>query len=148
MSYTERFTEKIETLEQSLVPLTRGANTYITAYVSLTNHPRAIFDLYVGAIAQGATINAQVYQATTVAGAGAKIVLGKAITQLTVADTNCGHVYIELRTEELDVPGLFDCVALQVVVAGGNTTWGVTILGDADPRYQPVSTAILQEIVP
>lgn len=147
MAYTNLVTELTLPLEQSLVPLARGAGTYTTAYVSVADNHRALFDIYVGAIAQGTTINAQVHQATTVAGAGAKHVTGKAITQLTVADTNCGHVFIEVQTEELDVDGNFDCVALEIVTAVGNSTWGVTIWG-AEPRYGAMSTAAIQEIVP
>ena len=148
MAYTERFTERNAVLEQSLVPLLRANGTYTTAYVSGMDYHRYLIDIYVGALAAGATLDAQVYQATTTAGAGAKVITGKAITQLTQAggDTNCGHVFIEVRGEELDTNGNFDCLGVTLVGGVGNTTWGVTIYG-IEPRHAPASVTALQEVV-
>ena len=101
MSYTNQVTEVMAVLEQSLVPLLRANATYTTSYVSVANYHRVLFDIFVGALAASSTLDAQVHQAVNTAGGGTpKHVTGKAITQLTQAggDTNCGHVFIELRT--------------------------------------------------
>ena len=45
-----------------------------------------------------------------------------------------------------DGSGGFDCVKLEVVGGVGNTTFGVTIWG-CEPRFAPVPTTTLQEIV-
>jgi hypothetical protein len=144
--YTEQFTEVHQPLYfltfQVLAP---GVHT--SPYVALNDMHRAGFQIYVGTMGPGAEINFQVMQATTTAGAGGKVVAGKATTELDQAlGDSFDHLWIELQTEELDVDGGFDCVALRVTVTDNPCNvlyyiWGVC------PRYPPVPVTFWTEIV-
>lgn len=143
-TYTENFTE-IHELAGATVD-TFAIGTYNTlAYRSMANYQRAVAILIVGDVAQGATVDLALWQATSSAGANAKLVTGKAITQLTDADSD-SVVCIEVRTEELDVDGGFAYLGGVITVAGGNVDLGVVgFLGGAN--YPPVPTTNWTEIV-
>ena len=146
--YTERFTETAALL-YNLAPIsvTNGAIAY-TSYVSLANYHRAAIVIHTGVMQSGSTVDAVVYQATTTAGAGSKVLTAtKAITQLTQAGTDSNKdVCIEIRTEELDVAGGFDCIALGYTVGTAASILSIEIYGLV-PRYAPVATTAWDEIV-
>ena len=148
MSYTQRFTEGF-CLLYNLAPVSvaNGVEVF-TSYVSLANYHRAVILIHVGVMAQGATIDAVVHQATDTSGGSAKhLTTTKAITQLTQAGGDSGSdIAIEVRTEELDVENGFDCVALGYTVGTAASLMSIEIYG-FEPRYAPVATTGWAEIV-
>lgn len=147
MAYTERFSEGAELL-YSLAPVSvaQGAEAF-TTYVHMENFHRAIIKLAVGVMAQGGAINAQVHQATVVTAGDAKHITGKLVTQLTQAGGDSGStVIIELQSEELDVDGGFDWIALGYTVGTAASLMAIEIWG-LEPRYKPVATTLLAEVV-
>ena len=129
------------------------AATYTSAYVSLSDYHRAFLDINVGEMQAGATLDVQILQATSAAGAGAKVIAdksgtgNKAITQLTQAGGDGDDLLrIELQTEELDVTGAFEFVAVQVVVANAAVELGYVLYGN-QARYKPTPTTNWTEVV-
>jgi hypothetical protein len=148
MSYTQRFTEGF-CLLYNLAPVSvaNGVEVF-TDYVSLANYHRAVILMHVGVMTASGTIDAVVHQATDTSGTSAKhLTTSKAITQLTQAGGDSGSdVAIEVQTEELDVDGGFDCIALGYTVGTAATLLSIEIYG-FEPRYAPVSTSAWAEIV-
>ena len=145
-AYTHRFTE-VQEVQDFLVPAVKTAAAYSTAYVNLANHQRVFYLLATGTMVATSTINLQIWQATSAAGAGAKVVVGKAITALTAAggdgDDLCG---IEVRTEELDVDGKFSFVAGILTVA--NAASAVTLIPlYGCSNYPPVPVTNWTEVI-
>jgi hypothetical protein len=146
MSYTERFSE-------THVPLIIGTHntlapgTYDTEYVSLMNYHRAFLMVQPIEMGAGASLTVSVRQATDTAGTSVKAITGKSMTALTAASGDEGVLNgLELRTEELDVSSLFDCVCVRLVVAGAACIVAYYLLGIVT-RFAPVSTAAWNEIV-
>jgi len=138
--YTNRFTEVNIMLDALDVAAHAGGES--TEWVSLANYHRAVVMVFAGNLA--GTLDAAVWQATNAAGAGAKVVAGKAITQLTATDDQSKCI-IELQTEELDVDGGFDHIRVQTVNGAAND-YGVFIFGVV-PRFPPGPTTGWDEIV-
>lgn len=146
MAYTERFTEVHYPLDADYAD-SFAIGTHTSAYVSLANYHRAVFVLNVGDIAAGGGLDVQLLQATTTAGAGAKAITGKSITRLTQAGGDGDDlVAIELQTEELDVDGGFDCVAMELTVISATIELSYIIYGIV-PRFPPTGTTNWQEVV-
>ena len=145
-AYTHRFTEVHETPGHAIDTWAIGVHTAQT-YVSVANHQRAVVLLFTGEMSQGATLDLLLMQATDALGANAKVIAGKAITQLNAAlgDTN-DRVAIEVRTEELDVDGGFSFVGAIMTIAGGAVEACVTgFLGGSN--YVPVPDTNWTEII-
>jgi len=138
------FTEQISEVMYPLVydnADSHAAAVYTSAYVSLANYHRAWLVLDVGDMVATSTLDVVIRQATTTAGAGVKAITGKAITQLTAAGGDGNDlVCIELRTEELDVTGGFDCVCVRVTVGTAAVEYGYILYG-CITRFEPVPTA-------
>lgn len=144
-TYTENFTEIHELAGATVDTFAIGTYSALMANRSMANYQRAVAILMVGDVAQGATVDLALWQATSAAGANAKLIAGKAITTLTDADSN-SVVCIEVRTEELDVDGGFAYLVGVITVAGGNVDLGIIgFLGGAN--YPPVPTTNWTEIV-
>lgn len=146
--FTEKFVE-VNCPLYHLAPVSvgNGAEAF-TSYVSLANYHRAFIYIEMGVMQAGGTVDAVVYQATTTAGAGSKVLSPtKAITQLTQAGSDSGTIVgIEVRTEELDVNGGFDCIALGYTVGTAASIMSITIFGCV-PRYAPVAVTGWNEVV-
>ena len=112
------------------------AQRFTPAMCRLANYHRAFILINVGVMQSGGTIDAVVYQATTTAGAGSKVLSPtKAITQLTQAGSDSNSIVgIEVRTEELDVTAGFDCIALQYTVGTAASIMSIEIWGCV-PRF-------------
>ena len=146
MSFTNRVSEVMYPLA-SFNADSQGIATVNGAYVSLANYHRAFLFIDVGDMAGTATLDVLLQQATNLTGGGVKAIAGKAITQLTPAGGDSNQVLcIELRTEELDVPGGFDCIRYQFTVAAANVELGVHLFG-CEPRFAPVPTTNWTEII-
>jgi len=145
-AYTHRFTEVHELTGFVCDSLDAAVYTSL-AYRSLANHQRAIAILLVGDMGQGATVDFLLMQATDTAGTGAKAIAGKAITQLTQAGGDGNDaVIIEVRTEELDVDGGFDCVGGILTVA--NAAVGIGVIGLLGcSNYVPVPVSNWTEVI-
>lgn len=142
MQYTQRFTENYY-LWGAAIGVQEVGQHVIENFASMANHQRAIVVLFVSNLAQGATVDLQLLQATDAAGTDAKIIPGKAITQIDEAGT---RVAIELRTEELDVDNRFAYIGWRLTIAGGAATLAaIGFLGGTNQAA--VSTANWDEIV-
>ena len=145
-TFTERFSE-IYNLLSVEYPDSFGAGTTNSTYVSMANYHRAVLVLLVGDIQAGGTVACAIRQATNTNGGSAKAITGKSITQLTQAGGDGDDpICIELRTEELDVTGGFDCISVRVVVAGAAAEIGWALFGRT-PRFAPVGTTSWTEVV-
>jgi len=145
-AYTHRFTE-VHEIQDFLVPAVKTPATYTTAYVNLANHQRAAYILITGTMVQNSTVDLQIWQATDSAGTGAKVIAGKAITQLTQAGGDGDDaVIIEVRSEELDVDGGFGYVAAVLTVGAANCAACLLPLYGCS-NYVPVSVANWTEVV-
>ncbi len=131
-----------------LDPVSQAAATVTTAWVPMTDFEAIQAILQVGALGAGATVDAKLEQATSAAGAGAKDIAGKAITQLTKAGADDNkQVVINCRSDELDVAGGFAYVRLSVTVAVAACLISAVVLGHY-ARYQPhAAVATVDEVV-
>lgn len=112
------------------------------------------YELDVGVMGASATINAQVYQATSSGGAGSKVITGKALTALTQTPTNnSGTVNtIDFKCQDLDTNNGFCYVQLSIVVATAACLIAATLRGSG--RFEAVnasgaslnSAAVLQQV--
>lgn len=144
--YTARFTEQVAFLDR-MDPDSFPAAEYNSGYNLLQQYHRAVVILMVGDMGTGATVDMDIEQATDTSGTGAKAISGKSITQLTQAGSDSNKVVVvEIRTEELDVDGGFDCINAEVTVGTEAVELALLILG-TEPRYPPVPTTTLEEVV-
>lgn len=144
--YTHRFTEVWELLGADADEYTPDTYDVLT-YRPLGNHQRAVLIMHVGDMGAGATVDLQLLQATDAAGADAKAITGKSITQLTQAGGDAGStVAIEVRAEELDVNNGFAFIGAELTVANANCDIGIVALAGCS-NYAPVATTNWTEIV-
>jgi len=140
MSYTAEFTEVNKLLER-LPPLTYNGGVS-TNWFAVNDYHRIVVIVSAGTLT--GTLDAAVFQATNLAGGSAKIVTGKSITQL--AATHDQYISaIEIRTEELDVDGGFDCLRVQTTSSAVNV-YEVLVFG-FEPRYAEVGITEWDEVV-
>lgn len=145
MSYTQRWTEVHEPLA-TLAPTTANGLVaeHNTGWVDMENYHRMIILLNIGEPGQGATIDVDVEEATSNAGAGIQNIAGKSITTVVAADSG-GIVAIELRGEELTQGYSF--INVEVIVTNAAYTYGLYVFGTI-PHYAPVPVTAWQEIMP
>jgi len=141
---TELFTE-VNRLTQ-IVPASRNAVEITSAYVSMRDYHKATAIVQAGAIGVNGVVDAYLVQATDTTGAGAKLITGKAITALDDTDDN-NMAVIELDTAELDIANGFDCIALTVSHGGAVAILSSALLVRHTPRFAPVGTDNLAEVV-
>jgi hypothetical protein len=143
--YTERFTEYSSLLLHDEEAYAAGV--YTSGYVSMANYHRAALVFAVLTMGAGATIDVAIRQATDTAGASAKAITDKNLTQLTQAGGDASTISaIELRTEELDVTGGFDCICVRVTVTVDICLCAWQLYGIV-PRFKPVGTTGWNEVV-
>lgn len=146
MGYTERFTEQYQ-LAAVEYPDSLGPAATNGAWLAMRDFHRAFVMLLVGDISGAGTVDFLLQQATSTAGAGAKAIAGKAITQLVAADDDvaCG---IELQTEELDVTGGFDCIRWVLTTGVAASEVAVAVFKGEPARFQPTVVTAWTEIIP
>lgn len=106
-----------------------------SGWIDATKFHNYMAVLLVGAIGASATVDAKIEQATSNAGAGAKDVAGRAITQLTKAGTDDNkQVLINLKQEDLDFNGGFKFFRVSMTPATAACLISAAVLG-FDPRY-------------
>lgn len=131
-----------------LNPISQGAATVTTGWVSLATFDKARAILLVGDMTLNSTVDAKLQQASDSAGTGAKDITGKAITQLTDAGADDNkQVEINVRSDELDVANGFNHVRLSVTVAVAASVIAALIEG-YDARYAPATdSTTVDEII-
>ena len=146
--YTNRISEDLYPLTAHPCDSTGtfgSTGTFESDWVQIEH--RGWLTLCVGDIAAGGFIDAGLEQATSVAGAGAKAIAGKTITQLSQAGGDSDSlVCIELQAEEFDVNNRFAWVRFYLTVSE-NVAEICAILWAHIYRQKPAPTANWQEIV-
>lgn len=131
-------------------PDATAAGSVSTGWIAAANFESFAAFVYAGTLGSSATLDAKLEQATSAAGAGAKDITGKAITQLTQAGTDSDkQAVINLLPTELDMAGGFTFFRLTATVATATSDIGGMVLGCA-PRIAPANdhnTASVAEIV-
>jgi len=108
-----------------------------TAWVPLAaSNGKLKFVLMVDTITSTGTVDCALYQATSSAGAGAKAISGKAITQITVSN---GVAIIEVSGSDLDCNNGFSYVRAKII--DGTATAGVSVLIEGSPSITPPGIA-------
>jgi len=128
-TYTARFTE-VHKLGDWSQPMTATAGqTWATDFESMQQYQRAVYLVFVGAMAAGATFNMLLAQAQDAAATNLKAIAGKQITELTQAGGGASSAcIIEVRTEELDVDNGYTHVAAVSVTGVNNVTFSIVPL--------------------
>jgi hypothetical protein len=134
-------------LADAIDPQSLAPGDLSTGWISMAMFGAIQAIIMVGALGAAATVDAKLEQATSSAGAGAKDVTDKAITQLTKvgADDN-KQAIINCRAEELDVNGDFTHVRLTITVAAAASEVSGAILGHY-ARYPQAAVASVDEVV-
>ncbi|HRF71752.1 MAG TPA: hypothetical protein PL117_03190 [Accumulibacter sp.] len=123
----------------AIAPISQGVGTANSGWIPVTTFRKIMAMILTGVLGASATVDAKLQQATSAAGAGAKDVTGKAITQLTKAAADDGkQVIIDLDAAELDIAGGFAYVQLSITVGTAASLVGAVLLG-FDGRYEPAS---------
>ena len=122
----------------TLDPVSQGAATVTTGWVSLANFHNLVALIQTGVLGASATLDAKLQQATSSGGAGAKDITGKAITQVVKASGDSKQVSIECRDTDLDVNGGFAFVRLSVTVGTAASLINAMLIG-FNPIYAPGS---------
>ena len=141
---TEYFTEG-----HRLSPIRPASRNHVeanTGWQSMRDYHKAAFIVDVGAIGAAGTVDAQIKQATDTLGTGVKAITGKAITALGDTDDNSTCV-IELDASELDVDNGFDCILGSISHGGHVAILSSGLLIRYQPRFKPVGTDNLAEVV-
>jgi hypothetical protein len=143
-SYTERFSEVHYPLV-SVVPAVKSPGAaVVSSYVSLATYHRAALVIHFRDCGNSATI--EILQGSdSRAAKGDPTTVGKQKRFLTTADANTVKI-IELRTEELDVTGGFEYVAVSYDVDTDTVALSLVLYGIIS-RFNPVPTTNWDEIV-
>lgn len=145
--FTKLFSERFALLDHEPADSV-AAGTVDSGYVDMSLYPRLVIIVSVGDMVATATLDIDVEQATSAAGAGAKNITGKSITQLTQAGGDSDTaVCIELNAEELDVANGFRFVNVECTVANAAVELAWFVFGDGGARFESVPTTAWQEVV-
>jgi hypothetical protein len=117
-----------------LNPASVSPSTVLTSWVPVTNFGSISAQILIGAMTATGTLDANLQQATSSAGAGAKAITGKALAQTLAAAGSNTQASIECRADDLDTNNGFGFVALSVTIGTAASIFGAALLG-ANPRY-------------
>ena len=119
------------------------------AWLSMLYYDRAMFMLMAGDWTNiGDQLDAQVYQATSNAGAGAKVIAGKAITTYTSLATDEDNLwYIHIDVSELDVDLYFAYIQLQITVSANDSVYIAALCERESRVFEPVPITNVTEII-
>ena len=113
----------------SISPRSAAAGAVSTAWLDMQSFFTALALISIGDFGDGATIDAQIEQATDASGANAKPIPGSQITQLAAADGNDRQAQINLRQEDFDRNAGFRFFRLTVTVGGAATQLAAAVIG-------------------
>ena len=106
------------------------ASTVTTGWIDMSKFHAIMAIVQAGTLGSSATLDAKLQQATSAAGAGAKDITGKAITQLTQAGTDSDkQAVINLFADELDINNGFTHVQLSMTIGTATSDAGAIVLG-------------------
>lgn len=141
-----RTTER-QALLGTIDPISQGAGTVTSGWISASNYERFLAVLQTGVLGASATVDAKLQQATDSSGTGAKDVTGKAITQIVKASGDGKQALINLRADELDMNGGFGYFRLSVTVGTAASLIGAAIYGDVPKWSAPAQAATVAQTV-
>lgn len=127
-------------------PANLAATAHQSGWINFADFEKIQAIVMTGVLGAGATVDAKLEQATDGAGANAKDVAGKTITQLTKASDDNSQAVINMIAEELDVTNGFTHVQLEMTIGGNASQAGAMIMGH-NARYAPKAAATVKEIV-
>jgi hypothetical protein len=131
-------------------PVSQAAGAVSTGWISMQNWRSVMAIVQAGVLGASATLDAKLEQATSAAGAGAKDIAGKLVTQLTQAGADSNkQAIVNLRQVELDFANGYSHVRLTLTVGTQASLVSAVLLG-LDARYNPASdsdAATVDEIV-
>lgn len=116
-----------------------------TAWIHAGKAAKYMAVIFAGTLGAGATLDAKLEQATDAAGAGAKDIAGKAITQLVKATDDDKQAIINLNQDQLDINAGYTHFRLVETVAGANSDVGGVVLS-FDQRQGPASDGDLASV--
>jgi hypothetical protein len=144
MAYTNRFSEGACLLAK-IDPDSYAAAEYNTGWVLMENYHRAAVVIHTGDMAAGATLDCDLEEGIDATGSTRANL--KSITQLTQAGGDANDtVIIEFQTEEFDVDAGYEYLNVEVTV-GTDAVDFVCELWGIEPRYPPVPTTLVTEVV-
>jgi hypothetical protein len=130
---------EIAAVVATIDPDVTTASTVTSDWVDMGLFDQIMAVVMAGTLGTSATLNAKIEQATSSAGAGAKDLTGKLITELTQAGTDSDkQAIINVRAEELDIDNGFSFARLSMTVGVATSDAGAIVLGFG-PRYGPAS---------
>ena len=121
-----------------IAPAQAAAGTYTTGWLDMRTFWSVLAIINTGVLGAGGTIDAKVEQATSAAGAGAKNVVGSAITQIVKATGDNKQVEINLVPADLDKNGGYKFARLSLTV-GTAASFVSALLVGVDARYGAAS---------
>jgi hypothetical protein len=122
-------------------PVSQGVGSAVSGWVSASDFMKFLALVQVGAFGASATVDANIQQATSSTGTGAKaipIASGNLVITELAAGTNNIQCELNLDAQQLDVNGGFDWIQLTITVGVAATLVGGVLLGFA-PRLAPAS---------
>ena len=137
MGPNQKFSEGLSLLA-SIDPVSQGAGTVNTGWVSVKNHLALMALVSTGVLGAAATVDAKIQQATDNAGAGAKDVTGKSIAQIVKATGDNKQAIINAKVADLDTDGAFNFVRLSITVGAAASLVAGYLVG-AFPRFEDAS---------
>lgn len=111
-------------------PSSQAAGSAVTGWLSIAQFQKLLAIIQVGTFGASATVDANIQQATSAAGANAKAIgSGRAIAQMLAANGNNVQAEINVDAQELDAANGFAFVQLTVTVGTAATGTAATLLG-------------------
>jgi hypothetical protein len=119
-------------------PISQAVGSVSTGWVSAATFVRYLAIIETGVLGASATVDAKIEQATGGAGAGAKDVTGKAITQIVKASGDNKAAMINVFPDELDVNNGYRFIRLTLTIGTAASLVGARLLGIV-PKNAPAS---------
>lgn len=128
MHVNARLAEMLSVLA-TIDPVSQGAGTVTTGWISAANHERFMALLQTGVMGASGTIDAKLQQASDSGGTGAKDVTGKALAQIVKASGDNKQAEINLRADELDLANGFTYFRLSITVGTAASLISASVFG-------------------
>lgn len=135
MNITNQKVSESLALLATINPISQGVGTAVSGWVDMSTMHRLLALIDTGVLGAAATVDAKLQQATSNAGAGAKDITAKAITQIVKASGDNKQAMVNLRADELDVAGGFRYVQLSITVGTAASLVSGALFGV--PAYAP-----------
>lgn len=120
-------------------PASQAAGSAVSGWILASQFQKFLALVQVGVFGASATVDANIQQATSSGGAGAKAIgSGVAITQMLAAGGNNVQAEINLDAQQLDTNNGFDYIQLTITVGTAATVIAGALVG-FNPRLAPAS---------